>query len=409
MKPSFMFWDKNYLVGYLKIICQYTTIGATTTLFTCALAFPDSESWFHCSKTITIPKAVEDTRIIACNNLILPDWSSEFPATLDGSDLYKIKDATLFTWPLVWDSNRNFEKVFNNSPGSEGTERVVIDSTCKLIGVIDKIGNSYQKCIQILDPRNIPPLILNLSLGNSLKHYGFDCNRYKFVKEKIHAAHVHLRQYLLDHGISDRHLATQKLLQKHKLPDFGGKTIFSWPVGLNGEKRLFSNAKSKRFRVTVDKSGHHWGMIYSSRGRWKPCLKLQYIEPEPPRSLSKYETSVGEAIFEDISAFRCEDYVYTAITINSHMQIACNQLKQLGDLGSTNKLQHSSSSLHIKQKSAWFWPLRQSEFSLSQDKNVKQHSILLGRNCEFLGAYYLSNANQLKCQKLETPMPSIGL
>ncbi|CAD6498783.1 BgTH12-04443 [Blumeria graminis f. sp. triticale] len=371
----------------MKIRRQYTNFGATTTLFTYALAIPDT---------------VEDARICACNNLLHPDWSSRFPATLDGSELYKIKDTTLFTWPLAWESNRNFEK------GSEGIQRVVIDSTCKLIGVVDKIGDSYKKCLQVLDPRTSPPLILDLSLGNPLKHYGFDCNRYKFVDEKLHAAYIYLHQHLENHDISDHYLATQKLLKRHKLQEFGGKTVFSWPIGVNGENQSFRNSKSKRYRVVLDLSGNHRGMIYSFKGIWKPCLKLQYIEPEPPRSLSKYETSVGEAIFENISAFRCEDYIYTAITINSHMQIACSQFKKLGHLGSTNKL-HYPSSLHIKLKSTWFWPLRRPELSVGQDRNVKQHSILLGRNCEFLGAYYLTNANQLACQKLPTPMPLIGL
>lgn len=380
-----------------------TVIGATIIFQFQAHASPNLQSPFYCGKRIIPYEVVERAKIHACVSLGDSDWLNEFPAALDGSKIFDIKDATLFSWPLDWISTSEAAE------SSARNVRVVIDSMCRLIGVLNRIENSYQKCIQSLNPQAISAHSLELSLGNPIKKYGIGCNEYLFLYGDLQKAYESLSRYHFTLRSSGHIHSQDGLLQSHTLVS-GGEKVWSWPIEFIPDEFSPQINPQTRFRVVLDSSGNNRGLIQSNGGDWSWCQDIQFIDKKPARSLNKHKTSVGEDYFNVNRDFMCGDQLITAVTINSHMQAACIRVQALLKLGGKKKLRYpwSPPNVEYKSKPIWYWPIRLSE--LHDEKLFRKHQlIILTSNCEFLGIYYLVGAQKVECQKLQAPLLSLGL
>ncbi|CCU77622.1 putative candidate secreted effector protein [Blumeria hordei DH14] len=380
-----------------------TVIGATIIFQFHAHASPTLEDPFYCGKRIIPYAAVKSTRINACISLGDSDWLNEFPAALDGSKIFNIKDATLFSWPLDWISKTE------RAEGDATSVRVVIDSMCRLIGVLNIVGDSYLKCIQPLNPQAISTQSLELSLGNPIKNYGIGCNEYLFLHDDLQRARESLNRYHLTFKTLGNLHPQNGLLQSHTLLS-GGEKVWSWPIEFIAEEFSPKISPKTMFRVVLDSTGKSRGLIQSHGGDWSWCQDIQFIDTKPTKSLNKHKNSVGENYYNVNGDVLCGDQTITAITINSHMQAACIRVQALLKSGGTRKLRYpwSPPNVEYQSKPIWYWPIRLPEI-YGQKLSRMHQLIFLTSNCEYLGIFYFLGAQKMECQKLQAPLLSLGL
>ncbi|CCU77626.1 CSEP0391 putative effector protein [Blumeria hordei DH14] len=365
------------------------------------LATLSLEAPFYCGKNIINPHGIEKARASACINLSDSPWWSKFPAAFDATKIFDIKDAILFSWPLDWKENHKFME----------RKKVIIDSMCKLIGIVYRINNSYQKCIQSLYPHSNPSLP-EPRLDSTIKHYGTDCNGYVFFDDDLESAYVSLRRYFFTRQILTHGEIPKGHLKTHVMPEFDNQKIWSWPATFKTDKLSTESIGKNRFRVTLDHEGKKRGMIQKNRSPWKRCNDIFFKSENPLTHLEKHKPSLGEDFFNVNSDFLCGEQTITAISINSHMQAACQRVQALINPEIVNILRYpwSPKNIEYQSKPTWYWPIRLPE--LHDQKQIlygKHQLILLSSNCEFLGIFYFVGAQRVECHKQQAPLLSLGL
>ncbi|CCU82374.1 CSEP0261 putative effector protein [Blumeria hordei DH14] len=321
---------------------QSTALGVIISFYFYTIVATDGPGDYICDKDYLLSDRISEYVRGSCKLLKFADISSKHPVTFDGSSHFGISDATLFATPIRIDYMKKYTGGRNS-----GKNRIVIDSMCNLIGLVYVTNQSYKRCIKILD-----------SIGESWspygtisnpvpKTYGYDCNSKIVILEEALQYYRNLKQQIsnLDKRKISRHIdmitsteLAEKLLDKHKTPH----------------------------RIAVDKDLVFMGMMYRLGSEWKRCKHIEYVDPEPPRSLDPTKNSVGEHIFENVSAYKCDDVYISAITVNSHMQAACTSIFE-----DQRKISTAKRNYFVK-------------FDLE---------------CNFLDVYVRSNNNYSRCQK----------
>ncbi|SZF00509.1 unnamed protein product [Blumeria hordei] len=368
-------------------------------------AYPRHGTNYYCGKKIIESEIVERGKSDACLSLSGSPWWVEFPASLDGSKIFGIVDATLFSWPLYWQS-------VNEVAGRKaGNLRVIIDSTCRLIGVLNRIDNTYQKCIQPLNPNSISTS-LELSLRNPIKTYGIDCNGFIFFEEELDGAYDSLHRYFVAGAISDQSKEPNGSLQSHILSEFGNEMIWSWPVQFVMEKKTYESTRKILFRATINRFGNKMGMIYKTEDSWRRCSVISYMDKIQKTAIKKHKTAVDKELLYEDNDFQCGDQIINAITINSHLRAACPRVWALVKSGNMNEYLYpwSLSGLSHNSNLIWYWPIRKPELSNGQELDNSKHQLIsLGNKCEFLGVYYLVDDRRTECRKLNKSLLSLEL
>ncbi|SZF03210.1 unnamed protein product [Blumeria hordei] len=176
--------------------------------------------------------------------------------------------------------------------------------------------------------------------------------------------------------------------------EFAEKEVYLWPIQLNGVLKdstcmfiitLSINKHRTLHRIAVDEDLIFMGMMYRPGLDWKRCKQIDYVDPEPPRSLDPTKNSIGEHIFENVSAYKCDDVYISAITVNSHMQAACTSIME--DQRNTEGF-------------IGMWPIRREEFSIASRSTARwNYYVKYDHKCNFLGVYLRSNNSYGQCQK----------
>ncbi|SZF03208.1 unnamed protein product [Blumeria hordei] len=178
----------------------------------------------------------------------------------------------------------------------------------------------------------------------------------------------------------------------HKIisAEFAEKEVYLWPIQVKGMLKDSTYKIKTLHRIAVDRDMVFMGMMYRLGSQWKRCKQVEYVDPEPPRSLDPTKNSIGEHIFENVSAYKCDDVYISAITINSHMQAACTSLKedQRNLVGSIE-----------------MWQIRREEFSIASRSTEKwNYYVKYDHKCNFLGVHRRSNKIYVECQKDESSL-----
>ncbi|EPQ61726.1 putative secreted effector protein [Blumeria graminis f. sp. tritici 96224] len=332
-----------------------TTLGIIINFYVFCLATPDLQRLFYCDKKIIDFKAVERAKRHACNGLSGSYWWSKFPATLSGSEIFRIDDAILFVWPLNLGSNHEFNE------GGAATERVVIDSQCNFIGLIKRIDETYQRCIQPVDPNYRPTHLPMFPMEDQPKQYGYKCSNEIIPETDLKRTY----DYIYNHWSKLQNSGQEPSgnLQGQTTESSRYEKFWTWPIRIKKRESKSPDYPPDRFRAAISQLDKSLALIYKDEDRWKKCDGIYYLDPEPPRLSEDTKTSVGETIYEGISAFRCGNDKFSATTVNSHIQAGCNRVRSLVNPRGINTYEfpRSPENIQYKSKPVWHWPLRRFE------------------------------------------------
>ncbi|SZF03212.1 unnamed protein product [Blumeria hordei] len=379
---------------------QSTALGVIISFYFYTIVATDGPGNYICDKDYLLSDHISQYVRGSCKLLKFADISSKHPVTFDGSSHFGISDATLFATPTRIDYMKKY------MGGNSGKSRIVIDSMCNFVGIVYVTNQSYKRCIKILD-----------SIGESCspygtisnpvpKTYGYDCNSKIVILEEALQYYRNLKQQIsnLDKRKISRHIdmiTSTELAEK----------VYLWPYHSNGILKdstctfiitLFLHKHKTPHRIAVDKDLVFMGMMYRLGSEWKRCKHIEYVDPEPPRSLDPTKNSVGEHIFENVSAYKCDDVYISAITVNSHMQAACTSIFEDKQKFFAQVSMHAVPYLDQRNRIGFIrmWPIRQEEFPIIARSTAKRnYFVKFDLECNFLDVYVRSNNNYSRCQK----------
>ncbi|CCU78451.1 CSEP0396 putative effector protein [Blumeria hordei DH14] len=350
---------------------QSTALGVIISFYFYTIVATDGPGNYVCEKDYLPSDLISKYVKGSCNSIKNADISNRYPVRFDGSSHFGISDATLFATPTRVDCSKK------NAGGCVGKNRIVIDSMCNLIGIVYVTNQSYKRCVKILDSID-ESWSTSLTISNPVpKTYGYDCNFKIFILEDTLQYYRNLKQQIS----KLEKLKISKYINKIISTEFAEKEVYLWPIqSLDKQKTLY--------RIAVDKDKIFMGMTYRVGPEWMRCKQIDYVDPEPPRSLDPTKNSIGEQIFENVSAYKCDDAYISAITVNSHMQAACasiieDQRKTVGFIG--------------------IWPIRREEFSITPRKKWNYY-VKYDHECNFLGVHVRYNNSYGQCQKDESSL-----
>ncbi|CCU82371.1 CSEP0158 putative effector protein [Blumeria hordei DH14] len=344
---------------------QSTALGLTISFYFYTIVATDGPGSYVCDKDYLLSDLISKYIKGSCNSLKYADISNRHPVTFDGSSHFGISDAMLFATPTRIYYMEKFSIGRNI-----GKNRIIIDSMCNFVGLVYVTNQSYKRCVKILDSID-ESWSTSRSISNPvLKTYGYNCNFNIFILEDTLQYYRNLKQQI-------------SKLEKWKISKHINKIISTEFA----EKESLDKNKTP-YRIAVDKDLIFMGLMYRPGLDWKRCKQIDYVDPEPPRSLDPTKNSIGEHIFENVSAYKCDDVYISAITINSHMQAACTSLKE--DQRNTGGF-------------IGMWPIRREEFSITP-RTKWNYYVKYDHKCNFLGVHLHFSKSYGECQKDESSL-----
>ncbi|CAD6505091.1 BgTH12-00589 [Blumeria graminis f. sp. triticale] len=354
---------------------QSTALGVTISFCFYTIAATDEPGNYVCGKDYLVSHLISKYVKSSCISLKYADITNIYPVTFDGSSHFGISDATLFATPT------RIGNVKKHVKGCIGKNRVVIDSMCNLIGLVYVTNQSYKRCVKILDSTDESWIASQTISSPVPKTYGYDCNFTIFILEETLQFYRKLKQKIstLEKWEVRKHILTIYSTE------FGERTVTIWPILINGMCKEGTYKLQTPYRIAVDKNLIFLGMMYRLGSHWKRCEQIEYDDSEPSRSLDPTKNSIGERIFENVSAYKCDDVYFSAITVNSHMQAACTSISE------DTRLQEGYNRM---------WPIRKEEFpTTSRGTKDWNYYIKFDLDCNFLGVHVRLNNRYRECPK----------
>ncbi|SZF03213.1 unnamed protein product [Blumeria hordei] len=359
---------------------QSTALGVIISFYFYTIVATDGPGNYICDKDYLPSDLISEYVRGSCRSLKYSDIINKHPVTFDGSSHFGISDATLFATPTWIDYMKKY------TGGNSGKNRIVIDSMCNLIGLVYVTNQSYKRCVKILDSIDESWSSYGTISNPVPKTYGYDCNFEIFILEDILQYYRNFKQQIskLDKRKISRHI------DMISSTEFAEKEVYIWPMQSSGILKETTYKNKTPHRIAVDKDLIFMGMMYRLDSRWKRCKQIEYVDPEPPRSLDPTKNSVGEHIFENVSAYKCDDVYISAITVNSHMQAAC-----------TSIFEDQRNTVGFIE----MWPIRQEEFPIIARSTAKRnYFVKFDQSCNFLGVYLRFSNSYGECQKDESSL-----
>ncbi|CCU82370.1 putative candidate secreted effector protein [Blumeria hordei DH14] len=350
---------------------QSTALGVIISFYFYTIVATDGPGNYVCDKDYMPSDLISECVKASCKLLKYARISYRHPVTFDGSSHFDILDATLFATPARIQNMKKYEG------GNIGKNRIVIDSMCNLVGLVYVTNQSYKRCVKILDSID-ESWSTSGTISNPVpKTYGHDCNSRIFILEETLQYYRNLKQQISTLDKWTFSIYIHKIIST----EFAEKEVYLWPIQL-------LDTKKTPHRIAVDRDMVFMGMMYRQGSQWERCKQIEYVDPEPPRSLDPTKNSIGEHIFENVSAYKCDDVYLSAITINSHMQAACTSLMedQRNLVGSIE-----------------MWPIRREEFSMASITRWNYY-VKYDHECNFLGVYLRLNNSYVECEKDESSL-----
>ncbi|CCU83036.1 CSEP0155 putative effector protein [Blumeria hordei DH14] len=341
---------------------------------------------FVCERKYFSADVVSKSLENACVALTYSDVSCRFTAAFDGSKLFGIQDAALFSVPTT--------VCYENRVNS----RIVIDSMCNLVGLVYRSKRSYHRCEETFDSHDGLTVKSENESEISTKNFAYRCNGKIFLYQDIFSSYEYLKDKL---SLSAEKKAKVNIIRINS-HQFGDNEIYLWSIYGDGD---FLVKRAGPYRIAVNKAKDIVGLAYRKNNHWLRCTEMQSVDPKPPKVIDGTKNSIGETLFANISPFKCGNKLFSAITLNSHMQAACRVIQEDANKAINEEFSFPMPDLAEKNegRNTGFWPIRQLEMGSGRvGKGIKRRNIFIKLNsaCDFLGVYARVGDKFLECQKL---------
>ncbi|VDB94470.1 BgtA-21299 [Blumeria graminis f. sp. tritici] len=367
---------------------------ALTSLLVYTISAVTVESDFICGEKV-IPKEVILIAIDrACQTLYSSSRNIKFPSVYVASTTFSIDDAVLFAWPITMQA-KQFSK------GNPGSYRVLIDSSCKFIGMIVISEDKHDmRCYQPVNTERFQNLSLSSGQEKQPIFRGYRCQNkvlHILKVESIRNKSINLYNLWKSQG------------KKTSLYSFEAvDKLFETPISLlpsdmaitlNHNTEILSNP----YFIVINSQHKIVGMVIRGYNSWAKCDELWEMEPEPNLSSDPSENSLGERIFEGVKAYKCGNMNFSTASINSHLQLACNIINLPRSSDSSSAGSHTNRPIKVpKIGNFYVWKralqLPEKDASLKRSKN--NPVILFDQECNFYGVHWYIGSKIVECNKL---------
>ncbi|CAD6501873.1 BgTH12-02119 [Blumeria graminis f. sp. triticale] len=378
----------------MKISLSLYLTFTTLQVFKIGATFTTSD--YLCGKDFVSHRNIKISVEKACDILYRSKERLRFPAVYDASTTFFISDARLFSWPVML-NGRLFHK------GRPGTFRVIVDSSCRFVGVIMKYHNSPdQRCFQPVElprqiddsstsgPRNLPIL------------RGYNCRNQIFdlidVERDRETSILQLRGW----QSQGQKISLTKLDVVDRLFETPSFLLPSMPVTHPSHIR---DTLEYIYLTVIDSQDKTLGMVHKTEDKWEKCDGLWEVEPVRRQSLVPGQNSIGETVFHGVSGYQCGKHKFTRESINSHMQLACKILEK--SQPSIKKLKHTRFEIAriatgVETLTAWKFPLQLAENAINSRHYAMNNKcvVVLDQRCNFYGAYQNHFSKIIACDRL---------
>ncbi|CAD6506556.1 BgTH12-07783 [Blumeria graminis f. sp. triticale] len=387
---------------------QLSKLAVIISFYVYTIAATNRSRSFVCGKRYFAAEVVSKSLENACLALKCSDVSCRFTAAFDGSKLFGIQDAALFSVPTTVCYGHQYaggNLLHRKNSANRVNSRIVIDSMCNLVGLVYRSKSSYYRCEETIDSYHGSTVISENESKISTKNFAYRCNGKVFLYQDILSSYEFLKEKLSSSAETKARVNTIKI----NSPQFGGNEIYLWSIYGEGDVRKYECKNAGPYRIAVNKAKDILGLAFRNKANWFRCIEMQSVDSKPPRAIDGTKNSIGEALFDNISPFKCGYKTFSAITLNSHMQAACRVIQEDTDKAMTRDLSFPMPDPAEKdgEGSTRFWPIRQLEKG-DDRTSLKRRNIFIKLNfsCEFLGVYIRVGDEFLECQKLGTYLPT---
>lgn len=388
---------------------QLSKLAVIISFYINTIAATDRPRSFVCERKYfpadVISKAIGDS----CNALEYADIKCRAIAAFDGTVLFGIRDAVLFSTPTRACHDHKYEGgnlLILETSTRRIDSRFVIDSMCNLIGLIYLNNRSFFRCAETIDSDHATDIGSDIWSNTLPKNFGYRCDHKIFHYQDILRSFEYLRlQFFKPAGTTTR-LKPIKVSSD----DFSGSDVYLWPVYADGMVRPGSLARTGLYRIATNGAKNMLGLMYRNNKDWHRCIEMKSVDPKLSTVGDGTKNSIGETIFDNLSAYKCGQRIFSIITLNSHMQAACRVIRE-----DARKAAAGESSFPIPDPAAKhgeintrFWPLRLPE--LNGDKNVQRQRysyLKLDLDCKFLGVFKCVNGKFFSCLSLKASPSSL--
>ncbi|VCU39232.1 BgtA-21558 [Blumeria graminis f. sp. tritici] len=307
---------------------------------------------------------------LGCSQMQVALPTSLFPASFIESELFDLTNIVLFTWPVF-----PFDNVLRED---HGRNRVVFDSSCRLVGLIHIKPTGPERCLHLMEVEDLN-IAHDFEVYNtrwtSLQLYGYKYDNEFYsknsVEEFVNSNFKSFRGIKKKKEILDLYPSESTNLDSRYL----ACTILPEP----GVIKLTRMKKIRR--VVISSNKRIIGICRKKEIIWKPLAELRYLDDlYRANVVLKRKPEVG---FAKLQSMNYNGIHLSVFMLRSHLIMACNALtkKKMGiDLDLRYPLRTNIEA--IPDRPMLTWPLRIPENSFHDERDIR---LVIDERCNLMG------------------------
>ncbi|CCU75877.1 CSEP0234 putative effector protein [Blumeria hordei DH14] len=304
---------------------------------------------FRCNlKYISMVQAQEAVKL-GCNQMEVAPPASLFPASFSGSELFGLVGVGLFTWPVFPSKNVLREDY--------GLNRVVFDSSCRLVGLIHIKPTGPECCLHLMEIEDLKmthELKVYDTRWDSLQLYGYRFDDELYLKNSVEEfVKFNFQSFRRNPSIKNA------LSMYPNLEQFTKFEIRTRPIEL-GPNGIQQAAVRFNRRLIINSNKEIIGICRKSDNVWKPFAELRILNDV--YKLKVISARGPERGYEGLHGMNHNGIQVSTAMLRSHLLMACKVLMERNMGTNTN----DENSMLAKMESTsdrliFTWPLRMPE------------------------------------------------
>ncbi|SZF03402.1 unnamed protein product [Blumeria hordei] len=325
---------------------------------------------FKCNLNFIAMDEAQKAVRLGCRQMELAPPTSPFPASFPEPELFDLTNIGLFTWPVF-----SYKNILRED---HGQNRVVFDSSCRLVGLIHTKSSGNEPCLHLMevaDQRKSHEIRIYGTQLNEIPLYGYRFQQEVYVKtaveEFVRSNYHHF--YLNKNNQEIFDLYPSALMNSNH-------NIWTRSI-LLGSKGIQSSRTKKNRRLIINSRNDIIGICRKLEKVWKPLAELRKLDDVYRSNIVlKRRPEVG---FKKLHSMIHNGIQLPVSMLRSHLIMACNVLLQKYqglDLNLGYPIQTNVEA--IQDQPVFTWPLRMPENFVHEERDIR---LVLDQRCNLLG------------------------